>query len=100
MNGASSYKSSTIYKYIRETKFSLEALGQYNEPGPEIDSQLLKRIRDALEKMPFASSHVVADILNESQSIVYRHLTNRLGLVYKQFLWITHELNFQQKKIV
>ena len=96
--GASSLKSTAIYKYIAETKFSPEVLEEHNKPGPDIDLQLLNRIQEVLAEMPFASSYIIADILNETQNIVYRYLTNYLGLIYKQSLWIPHELNFQQKK--
>ena len=57
-----------------------------DKPGRKADSQLLNRIHEVLNEMPFASSYVIADILNEKQSTVYRYLTNRLGLVYKQSL--------------
>ena len=96
--GASSLKSRAIYKYIAETKFSPEVLEEHDKPGRKIDSQLLNRIQEVLAEMPFASSYIIADTLNETQNIVYRYLTNYLGLVYKQSLWIPHELNFQQKK--
>ena len=98
--GTCSFKPPTIYKYIRETKFSPEALEKHEKPGPTIDFQLLYRIQNVLAEKPFASSYIIADILNETQSIVYRYLTNSLRLVYKHSLWIPHELNFQQKKIV
>ena len=55
--GASSLKSTAIYKYIVETKFSPEALGEHEKPGRKIDSQLLKRIQDVLNEIPLASSH-------------------------------------------
>ena len=64
--GASSLKSKAIYKYIAETKFSPEVLEEHDKPGRKIDSQLLNRIQEVLNKMPFASSHVIADIPNEN----------------------------------
>ena len=96
--GTSSVKSSTIYKYIAEAKFSPEALEKHEKPGPERDFQLLTRIQEVLDELPFTSSHVIADTLHETQSIVYRYLTNELGLVYKHSSWIPHNLDFQQKR--
>ena len=96
--GASSLKSTAIYKYIAKTKFSPEVLEENDKPGRKIDSKLLNRIQEVLNEMPFASSYIIADIPKETQTIVYRYLTNHLGLVYKQSLWIPHQLNFQQKK--
>ena len=52
--GTSSVKSSTIYKYIAEAKFSPEALEKHEKPGPERDFQLLMRIKDVLDEMLFA----------------------------------------------
>ena len=76
--GASSLKLTSIYKYIAETKFSPEVLEEHDKPGPGIDLQLLNRIQDVLTEKPFASSYIIADILNETKSIVYRYLTNSL----------------------
>ena len=96
--GESFVKSSTIYKYIAEAKFSPEALEKHEKPGPERDFQLLMRIKEVLDEMLFASSHVIADTLQETQSIVYRYLTNELWLVYKHSSWIPRNLDFQQKR--
>ena len=96
--GVSSIKSTSIYKYIAETKFSPEVLEEHDKPGRKIDSQLFNRIQELLNEIPFASSHIITDILSEKQPTVYMYLTNCSGLVYKQSLWIPHELNFQQKK--
>ena len=52
--GTSSVKSSTIYKYIAEAKFSPEALEKHEKPGPEHDFQLLMRIKDVLDEILFA----------------------------------------------
>ena len=94
--GASSLKSTSIYKYIAETKFSPEVLEEHNKPGPDIDLKLLNRIQEVLNEMPFASSYIIADTLNETQTIVYTYLTNHLGLVYKQSLWLQKQKNFSQ----
>ena len=52
--GTSFVKSSTIYKYIAEAKFSPEALEKHEKPGPERDFQLLIRIKDVLDEVLFA----------------------------------------------
>ena len=65
--GASSLKSRATYNYIAETKFSPEALEEHEKPGRKIDSQLLKRIQEVLNEMPFASSHIINDILNKKK---------------------------------
>ena len=54
--GTSYPKSTSIYKYIAETKFSPEVLEEHDKPGRKIDSQLLNRIQELLDEMPFASS--------------------------------------------
>ena len=82
----SSIKPYTIYKCIAKAKFSPVAHEQYNKPGPEVVSQHLNRILEILDKMPFASCHVIANILKETYTIVYRYLTDELGLVYKHSL--------------
>jgi hypothetical protein len=66
-----SFKPPTIYKYIRETKFSPEALGKHEKPDLTIDFQLVYRIQNVHDEKPFASSYIIADILNETQSIIY-----------------------------
>jgi orotate phosphoribosyltransferase-like protein len=43
--GASSLKSTAIYKYIAETKFSPDALEEHDKPGPDIDLQLLNIVQ-------------------------------------------------------
>ena len=47
--------------------------------------------------MPYASSYVIAHILGETQSIVYRYLTRELGLVYKFSRYVPHRLENYQK---
>ena len=95
--GASSIKSSPIYKHIAETKFFQETLEKHGKHGLETDFQLLKRIKDVLVKMLFASSNFIVDTLHETQNIVYRYLSNELGLAYKHSSWIPSTLDFQQK---
>ena len=50
-----------------------------------------------LVKMLFASSNFIVDTLHETQNIVYRYLSNELGLAYKHSSWIPSTLDFQQK---
>jgi hypothetical protein len=78
--GASSFKHSTIYNYIVKIKFSQEALEEHGKRGRKIDSQLLNRIHDVLKKILFSSSYVIVHIINETQTIVYKYLTNYFGL--------------------
>ena len=85
--------------YIAETKFFQETLEKHGKHGLETDFQLLKRIKDVLVKMLFASSNFIVATLHETQNIVYRYLSNELGLVYKHSSWIPSTLDFQQKQI-
>ena len=95
--GLHAYKLSTIYKWVADTKFSSSAHEKKGTPGRKPDEQLLVRIQDVLEEMPFASTRVIADKLHIWQSKAYRYLTQYLGLVYKLSYWVPHSLSDEQK---
>lgn len=96
--GKQALSRASIYRWMATVKFSQKAFEKKEPCGQPLDTQLLHRISEELEKMPFASSYVIADNLNEVQSTVYRYLTKHLGLVYKLSYWVPHSLNYEQKK--
>ena len=95
--GEHAYKSSAIYKWIATTKFPEEALMNKDTPGRKPDEQLIVRIREELNIMPFASTRVIAENLNIWHSTAYRYLTLYLGLEYKKTRWVPHSLSNEQK---
>ena len=95
--GLHAYKMSTIYKHMREAKFTKKTDETKESPGRRPDEQLIVRIRQVLEDEPNFSVRNIARVLNENPSTVHRYLTQYIGLVYKLCYWVPHNLSDSQK---
>ena len=98
--GESAYKSSTIYKWMKEAKQNLPLAKQtLSEKKEKIsyDEQLLKRIQEILKEEPFSSIRSIASKINAPKSTVYRYMKDHLHYVYRHTRWLPHFLTNQQK---
>ena len=98
--GESAYKSSTIYKWMKEAKLNLPLAKQtLSEKKEKIsyDEQLLKRIQEILKEEPFSSIRSIASKINAPKSTVYRYMKDHLHYVYRHTRWLPHFLTNQQK---
>ena len=95
--GEHAYKTTAIYKHIREAKLGPSEEEQIEHHGNLPDDQLLIRISQEVENNEFFSVRSLAKKLNSQPSLIYRYLTQYLGLVFKNTRWIPHSLNFLQK---
>ena len=62
-----------------------------------INEQLLITIQQEIDKNEFFSVRSLAHNLNCHPSLIYRYITEQLGLVFKHTRWIPHSLNFEQQ---
>ena len=79
--GYIAYKSSTIYKWMKEAKLNLPLAKQtLSEKKEKIsyDEQLLKRIQEILKEEPFSSIRSIASKINAPKSTVYRYMKDHL----------------------
>ena len=100
--GESTYKPSTIYKWMKEAKFNLPLANRRldeEEAKNAIDEQLLLRIQQILEDEPFSSIRSIASVLNAPKSTIHRYMTVHLKLVYRHTRWLPHFLNNDQKNV-
>ena len=95
--GQEALHQSSVYRLS-----ALAKLGHYpgenkERPGRKPDEQLLTRIQEVLTEEPFASVRLIADLLNENSTIIYRYLILYLYRVYRCSRWIPHSLNDVQE---
>ena len=89
--GEHALKRSAIYKWMKNATLGMlvafDARGGDRRSDESIDAQILS----TLDEYPFASSRMIASILNIWQSRVLSRL-HSLGLVFKYTKWIPHTL--------
>ena len=95
--GLHAFKIPTVYKHLRETKFTKEANETKQAPGRQPDEQLMTRILQILENEPLFSVRNISRTLNENSSTIHRYLTRYIGLFYKHYYLVPHDLNDSQK---
>ena len=95
--GLHAYSISTVYRKIDLLKCGVNILDNEDRPGRPIDEQLLARIDQIIEEEPFSSIRYIANILNSSESTVYRYVTMYLHKIYKHTRWVPHMLSPEQK---
>ena len=96
--GEEAFNRTTVYKWSTQARIGINIENENERPGRKPDDQLLIRIQQILEEMPYSSTRSITDILNENNNIVYRYLTLYLGKIYKASRWVPHFLNLTQKQ--
>ena len=94
--GAHSIKPRTIYKYIALAKCGVLEAVDGRGGDRRSDEVLDQRILETLDEYPFASSRMIAFMLNIFQSRAINGLYS-LGYVFKYTKWHPHELTSSQK---
>lgn len=88
----------TVYKWSPQARIGINIGNEKETTSRKPDEQLLIRIQQILEEMPYSSTCSIADILNENNNILYRYLTVYLGKIYKASKLFSHFLNSIQKQ--